>query len=411
MSDQSNPSIIPADISALSFDSFGRDPRRDVVCLAPIRTIIRREEEITLVRKVRKVEEIDAGLACPVTSDTLASNPFAGQSTTTQPNSQPTAQYQPTAQPTYQPSAEPVAPQPVAQYETAIVEGYSASPQSTASYQPLVQEQPQAPAVVAPDYQSSTAEEELIVHSRRNCFHIEPAAMGRLQNQISVSRVLQPGTYTIRLKSGAFDYRIESGHQGEPLVLLWLYGGKVVNRKTGVEVGATWSSLNGIGDSLVLEVLEPAALCGFFFDTYLEDNEGEVVVTVEGPTYSEDLSIDSRRNCYFIDPDSMRRLEQEVSVSKTLQPGTYAIKLKSGAFGYRANSGFAGEPIVLLWIYGGAIINRKTGVEVGATWSSLNGYGDTLLLDVLEPATVCAFFYDTYLEDNEGEVTLSVSRM
>ena len=67
----------PADINSLSFDSFGRDPHRDVVCLAPVRTVIRREEEIVLVRKVRKVEEVDAGLSCPVNSETLSSNPFA----------------------------------------------------------------------------------------------------------------------------------------------------------------------------------------------------------------------------------------------------------------------------------------------------------------------------------------------
>ncbi|WNZ22471.1 hypothetical protein HJG54_06070 [Leptolyngbya sp. NK1-12] len=79
MSEQTNNYLIPADINALSFDSFGRDPRRDVVCLSPIRTIIRREEEITLVRKVRKVEEVDAGLACPATSQTMSSNPFTQQ--------------------------------------------------------------------------------------------------------------------------------------------------------------------------------------------------------------------------------------------------------------------------------------------------------------------------------------------
>jgi hypothetical protein len=79
MSDQTNTYIVPADISSLSFDSFGRDPSRDVVCLSPIRTIIRREEEITLVRKVRKVEEVDAGLSCPATSTTMSSNPFTQQ--------------------------------------------------------------------------------------------------------------------------------------------------------------------------------------------------------------------------------------------------------------------------------------------------------------------------------------------
>lgn len=77
MSEQQNGYVIPTDISSLSFDSFGRDARRDVVCLAPIRTVIRREEEIVLVRKVRKVEEIDAGLSCPINSETLSSNPFA----------------------------------------------------------------------------------------------------------------------------------------------------------------------------------------------------------------------------------------------------------------------------------------------------------------------------------------------
>jgi hypothetical protein len=56
---------LPFDIERLSFDSFERNPARDVVCLAPIRTMIRREEEITLVRRVRKVEEIEAPVACP----------------------------------------------------------------------------------------------------------------------------------------------------------------------------------------------------------------------------------------------------------------------------------------------------------------------------------------------------------
>lgn len=402
MSDPSNNQATPLDISSLSFDSFGRDPGRDVVCLAPIRTIVRREEEIVLVRKVRKVEDIEAAPACPVTSTTLSSSPLAtnNQSThqSTYSTPQPTAPYPPQQSVS---QASPVyAPQPV--YSGQV---YS-SPQSVTATQAEVYSAPQP--IAEP---MTGTEEELIVHSQRNCFYIDPAAMGRLQHQISVSRVLRPGTYTIKLKSGGFDYQIESGHPGEPIVLLWIYGGKVVNHKTGVEVGATWSSLNGYGDTLTLDVREPATLCGFFFDTYLDDNEGEVVVAVEGPGYSEDLTVHSKHNCYYIEPEAMRRLEQETSVSKTLQPATYAITLKSGSFGYRGNSGFEGEPIVLLWIYGGSLVNHKTGVEVGATWSSLNGHGDTLTLDVHQPVTVAAFFYDTYLEDNQGEVTLSVARI
>lgn len=253
--------------------------------------------------------------------------------------------------------------------------------------------------------------EDLVVHSQRNCLYIAPDAMDRLQQQTAVSRLLQPGLYTIRLKSGTFDYQIESGHPGEPIVLLWAYGGRVVNQKTGIEVGATWSTLNGYNDMLLLRVIEPATLCGFFFDTYLEDNEGEVVVSVEGPGYSDNLTVHSKYNCHFIDPDTMRSLEQEISVSRTLQRGTYILRIKSGAFGYRSEPSLQGEPIVLLWIYGGKVVNQQTGIEVAATWISLNGYSDMLRLEVREAATVCAFFFDTYLEDNQGEVTLSVTRI
>ena len=66
MYNQANGSIIPVDIDALSFDSFDRDRNRDIVCVAPVRTIVRREEEVLLIRRVRKVEEVDAGPACPV---------------------------------------------------------------------------------------------------------------------------------------------------------------------------------------------------------------------------------------------------------------------------------------------------------------------------------------------------------
>jgi len=64
-------------------------------------------------------------------------------------------------------------------------------------------------------------------------------------------------------------------------VLLWLSGGRVINQKTRVPVSSTWSTLNGYGDSLVLEVLEPTTLNAFFVDTYVEDNEGEMIVSIE----------------------------------------------------------------------------------------------------------------------------------
>ena len=62
---------LPTDPSQLSFDSFDRDPSRDIVCVAPVRTIIRREEEVQLVRRIRKVEDVDAGPACPVSQQVV----------------------------------------------------------------------------------------------------------------------------------------------------------------------------------------------------------------------------------------------------------------------------------------------------------------------------------------------------
>lgn len=65
----SNGNIVGlGNIEGLSFDAFGRNPERDIVCVAPIRTIVRREEEIVLIRRVRKVEEVDASPTCPINS-------------------------------------------------------------------------------------------------------------------------------------------------------------------------------------------------------------------------------------------------------------------------------------------------------------------------------------------------------
>lgn len=71
MNDQ-NSQIAPFSIETLTFDTFKRNPTRDIVCVTPVRTIVRREEEIVLIRKVRKVEEIDASPACPVNTTHLA---------------------------------------------------------------------------------------------------------------------------------------------------------------------------------------------------------------------------------------------------------------------------------------------------------------------------------------------------
>jgi hypothetical protein len=119
------------------------------------------------------------------------------------------------------------------------------------------------------------------------------------------------------------------------------------------------------------------------------------------------LKVHSQHNCYVLDAQTMQQI-QDKAVSQTLEPGHYLIKIQSGSFGYHSGPESVGEPLVLLWIYGGKVINQKTKVEVGSTWSSLNGYDDLLTLQVRETATLSAFFFDTEVEDNQGEVNLSI---
>ncbi len=127
-------------------------------------------------------------------------------------------------------------------------------------------------------------------------------------------------------------------------------------------------------------------------------------------TVVNEIKVHSRENCYLFTPEQMKRLE-ETAIAIQLDPGTHRIKIRDGGFSYIAGAGSVSEQVVLLWIYGGKVINRQTNVAVNATWASLNGADDVLELTVLEPATVNAFFFDTYLEDNAGELTLVVERV
>jgi hypothetical protein len=123
-----------------------------------------------------------------------------------------------------------------------------------------------------------------------------------------------------------------------------------------------------------------------------------------------ELKVHSQQHCCLLSSEQMKMIE-ETSASTTLERGTNIVKIREGVFNYRSGSGHPGEPVVLLWIYGGKMINKKTEVEVGSTWSTLNGYDDSLVLEVIEPVTLCAFFFDTHLDDNEGEILLSVVKI
>ena len=120
------------------------------------------------------------------------------------------------------------------------------------------------------------------------------------------------------------------------------------------------------------------------------------------------VKVHSRNNAVMFDQSQLHHIEHDVAVTHDLVPGTYILRLQDGVFNYDADDSHPGEPFVLLWIHGGTVINQKTGVPVSSTWTTLNGYDDTLVLDVREPIKLCAFFIDTYPDDNSGEVTLSI---
>lgn len=118
--------------------------------------------------------------------------------------------------------------------------------------------------------------------------------------------------------------------------------------------------------------------------------------------------VDSQEHCYVLDENRLSALKSTAN-STQLEPGTYVIRIERGAFSYGAEpQQFSPEPWVMLWIYGGAVMNKQTNVTVNTTWISLNGYSDTLTLDVLETATLCGFFFDTYKDQGSGDVTLSI---
>ena len=102
---------------------------------------------------------------------------------------------------------------------------------------------------------------------------------------------------------------------------------------------------------------------------------------------------------------------QNTGVNTELKPGIHVIRIRKGSFDYVQGDVPKGEPIVMLWIYGGKFKNLKTNIEIPAGWPTLNGYDDTLTLAVSETSTLCALFFDVEVGDNDGDVTVSVRKV
>lgn len=124
-----------------------------------------------------------------------------------------------------------------------------------------------------------------------------------------------------------------------------------------------------------------------------------------------ELKVNSKENCYQFSPEMIKQIQEQTSVSTTLEPGIYHLKIKTGSFSSSQDAS-KGIPTLNLWIYG-KFINLKANsqLEIEATWLSLHGYDDVLNIEVLESTTVCCLFFDTYVEDNTGEVTLGINKV
>ena len=285
-------------------------------------------------------------------------------------------------------------------------------------YKPATVPQAKTPATVKSNQESQTTIKEdmklLTIDTKNNCYIIDSNRMNDLQQNVAKSFTFERGSYEIQISSGRYSYA-KSETEGEPFVLLWIYGvdgSTFINKKTGFEVGATWTTLNGYNDKLQLEVKDQAVLCALFFDVNSRDNHGSVdlSITSNKPSFPlQRLTVDSHENCYVLDEKHLSSLKQWERNFIELDPGNYRIKIREGNASYWSDDKkFNIEPWALLWIKAGKFVNKLTGIEVDETWCSLNGLKDEFILEVKAKTTLSGFFFDTYKEDNEGQIVLAI---
>src|SRR4028119_125360 len=266
--------------------------------------------------------------------------------------------------------------------------------------------------------ESKTITEEgmsiLTIDTKNNCYVINPDQMNNLQQNVATSFTFDKGTFDIKISGGRYKYA-KAKTEGEPFVLLWIYGvdgSKFINKTTGHEVGATWTTLNGSNDNLQLEVKQRAVLNALFFDVNNKDNSGSIdlLITSKKPFFTpQTLTVDSKRNSYVLDENQLASLKQSGTNSIELNPGNYRLKIREGNATYWSdNKKFNLEPWALIWVKGGKFITKLTGIEVEETWTSLNGFNDEVVLEVKEKTTLTGLFVDTYKEDNEGLIILAI---
>lgn len=274
---------------------------------------------------------------------------------------------------------------------------------------------------------------ELIVHGQNSCYVIPPehmAASGQphmqyLEQQVASSKTLEAGTYTIKITEGWYSYSGQK-NQGEPLVVLWLFGHDeqpFVNLNTGVEVGTTWTTLNGFKDELKIQVKpnNKVTVCALFFDVEGQtSNSGEVKLAITNDSgVSQGILQVKPNNLWKLNAAKLAEIKQENFNYISLPKGEYKITIKSGEISYWGDQKkFSLEPWALLWIKGGKFIpeypKQDSTYAVSESWCSLNGRGeqkDKITLKVLEDTTITGLFFDTLKEDNQGEIVLQIEEV
>ncbi len=131
-----------------------------------------------------------------------------------------------------------------------------------------------------PTTQNHPETSHIMLNRPTNTYVLDAMQVNQLTQQAAAVQGLSPGHYTLKIAEGNFSYRPLAEHPGEPLVMLWLKGGKLMGDRAQVATTDTWLTLNGYADAYKVQILEPTTLYAFFVDTHKEDNAGEVTVKI-----------------------------------------------------------------------------------------------------------------------------------
>ncbi|MEL6440246.1 MAG: hypothetical protein AAFQ80_13440 [Cyanobacteria bacterium J06621_8] len=252
----------------------------------------------------------------------------------------------------------------------------------------------------------------LTIDTKANCYVIDPNGMSSLQDNVASKLTLEQGNYEIQITSGSYNYSAEAG---EPGVILWIYGADgstFINQDTGVETGATWATLNGYREKLSLEVKQQAVVCALLFKVGNQETSGAInlAVTSDRADFeTQQLTVDSQSNCYSLDGQYLAEIKQWEQNFIELEPGNYRLKIQSANASYWSEEKkFDLEPWALIWVKAGSFVTKLTGIETNESWCALNGYNDELIIEVKAKTTLSGLFFDTFKEDNEGQVIIAV---